>query len=156
MTASAMFSRCRIYRYTLQRAWAPSRGIVMFVGLNPSTADETSDDPTIRRCIRFAMDWGYGGIVVTNLFAYRSTDPRRLLAVTDPIGPDNDRWLAHFSERVGLTVVAWGARGGLHDRDAQVLRSTRKPHCLGFTEAGAPRHPLYIRADTCPVPFVPA
>jgi hypothetical protein len=89
--SGAEFSECQQYRYTLWRTWDSQADRVMFIGLNPSTADETEDDPTIRRCIRFAKDWGYGGILMMNAYAYRSTAPRGLKQVTDPIGPRNGK-----------------------------------------------------------------
>lgn len=146
--ASAEFSACRQYRYELRRTWQAARPAVMFVGLNPSTADELRDDPTVRRCIGFARSWGFGSIVLVNLFAYRSTDPVQLAQVTDPIGPDNDNWIKCACEYVELIVAAWGVHGSLNSRDEAVLSWLPPAHCLGTTKAGAPRHPLYLAADT--------
>lgn len=146
------------YRYALQREWDPDAPRVAFVMLNPSTADATQDDPTIRRCIGFARSWGYGALEVVNLFAYRTTDPEALRRVPDPVGPENDRYILRARHRARETLVAWGNRGVLLGRDRAVLRLLLRGkgavRCLGLTQAGHPRHPLYVRGDTIPVPFV--
>lgn len=111
MVRGAKLSDDRLYRYGLWRKW-DDRPKVMFIGLNPSTADEVEDDPTIRRCIGFANSWGYGGIVVANLFGFRATDPTALQKATDPIGPENDEWLYRLADEAALVVGAWG-NGGL-------------------------------------------
>ena len=98
LESTADFSFCGQYRYTLTRVWSLERGLVLFVGLNPSTADAERDDPTVRRCVGYARRWGFGGVLVANLFAYRATDPRDLLAVSYPIGPRNDEVIAHSQE----------------------------------------------------------
>lgn len=128
-----------------------------FIMLNPSTADAVNDDPTIRRCIRFARDTGYGSLVVGNLFAWRATTPGDLLKVAAPIGPDNDFLLSEIIVRAPLVVCAWGVRGTLLDRDKSVLGMIgsfgKIPHCLGQTRTGQPVHPLYIPADRRPTPM---
>ena len=113
MISGAGFSECRAYRYALWRRWdwQGYANQVMFVGLNPSTADETEDDPTIRRCIRFAKDWGCGSLLMLNAYAWRATKPRDLHAYggyADAIGPDNDEALAYRASQAGLIVAAWG------------------------------------------------
>ena len=145
---SAKLSQCCAYRYTLIRTWDESGPAVMFIGLNPSIADAKIDDPTVRRCVGFARSWGFGKLILTNLFALRSTDPTVLENVPDPVGPDNDHWIAKSSLLADLTVVAWGIHGGLHDRDQEVLTRLQEPYCLGKTKSGAPRHPLYLPADS--------
>ncbi|AYD87330.1 hypothetical protein SEA_VALENTINIPUFF_28 [Microbacterium phage ValentiniPuff] len=141
------------YRYLLTRQWAPPTAPQLtFVMLNPSTADASADDPTIRRCMAFARREGYGGIVVVNLFAYRATDPRRLLDVDDPIGPNNREIL---QSAIGLArhrvVAAWGVDGGTFGREQAIFVehiATRHPlQELGRTKDGHPRHPLYVRGD---------
>jgi hypothetical protein len=122
--------------------------VLVFLMLNPSTADANHDDPTIRRCIGFAKDRGFGGIDVVNLFAWRATRPSELLAVDDPVGPMNDMHIRAASE--GRTIVAaWGAGGSHRDRVAHVWQLIPFEHvvCLGITKHGHPRHPLYVRAD---------
>ena len=133
------------------------KGWVNFIGLNPSTADEETDDPTVRRCINFARNWRYGGCVLTNLFAFRATNPKELRTAADPVGPDNNLFLTTNAERASLVIAAWGVHGRYMQRDARVLRMLSKAdvplHCLGLTKAGHPRHPLYLRAHTKPIPY---
>ena len=148
MHSTAVFSECRRYRYSLLRTWKRGSAKVMFIGLNPSTADEKVDDPTVRRCIGFARQWGYGGMILTNLFAFRSTDPKFLKNVPDPVGPDNDQMIVRCCRSSALVVVAWGAHGALQGRDERVLTLLSAPHCLGVTKSGLPRHPLYLAAST--------
>jgi len=153
---SAVFSPCRTWRYSIYRIWDETKPLLAVVGLNPSTADETLDDPTIRRCIRFARDWGYGGLVMLNLFAFRSTDPAGLRSAQDPIGPDNDQHLLKETEG-RRALCAWGTHGVLQGRGATVaalLKTVgRELVCLGRTKGGHPKHPLYIRADQQPEPW---
>lgn len=154
--SGANFSRCRRYRYTLWRRWSNDGGQVMIIGLNPSTADAKRDDPTIRRCIRFARDWGAGGLVVVNLFAYRATYPVDLKAAPDPIGPRNDYWIRRMAARSQVVVAAWGNHGALMDRAAKVQTMLRgKLCCLRRTAAGQPAHPLYLPAHLTPKPWLP-
>jgi hypothetical protein len=153
MTVSgAIFSIDETYRYALWRRWAEGP-YALFVGLNPSTADATQDDPTVRRCIRFARDWGYAAMFMANLFAYRSTDPRALMDAEDPVGPENDAWLRTLARGAGLTIAAWGVHGKLNDREYKVLVTDALGdyRVLGLTAAGHPRHPLYMRADCRPL-----
>lgn len=152
MNSTAVFSECRQYRYVLRRTWNADQPLVMFIGLNPSTADEFRDDPTVRRCIGFAKSWGYGGLVLTNLFGFRSTHPACLREASDPVGPDNDRWIEHWQFRVDRVVAAWGVHGDLHDRHREVLSRIDSAFCLGLTNHGFPRHPLYLASVT---PLVP-
>jgi len=147
------FSPCRTWRYTLEHVWADGP-LLQVIGLNPSTADETKLDPTLRRVRGFAQAWGYGGFVMTNLFAYRSTDPAAMMDHPDPIGPDNDFHLLATAHRCQATLAAWGVHGRHLDRDQEVFRLLAghglSMMCLGRTKHGAPRHPLYVRADTGP------
>ena len=107
MEATAKFSACRTYRYTLWRIWGGGKRFVQFIGLNPSTADEFKNDPTVRRCIIYAKDWGFDGICMTNLFAYRSTNPAVMKKQAEPIGEENDEWLLEIASRSELIVAAW-------------------------------------------------
>jgi hypothetical protein len=122
---------------------------VNFVLLNPSTATATEDDPTIRRCIGFAERWGYPSLVVTNLFALRSTDPRALRTSRAPVGPDNDHWLMKSAMGADRIVAAWGNHGRYLKRGAKVLwlGLPRPVYCFGLTKVGEPKHPLYLRKD---------
>jgi hypothetical protein len=141
----AVFSECRNYRYTLWRVWDEEIRPLNVIGLNPSTADENVDDPTIRRCIGFARDWGFGGLVMTNLFALRSTDPKILSRVDDPVGARNDHHLM-LAATAGAPLAAWGAHPMAHERAVSVMESLSHldVECLGLTKNGAPRHPLYV------------
>jgi len=150
MHRTAIFSRCKKYRYVLTRKWNAELPPVLFVALNPSIADETIDDPTVRRCVSFAREWGYGGILIANLFAFRSSDPRKLTSTDDPIGPRNDWWLSRLSAESAITIAAWGTHGALSNRAVAVLPSLRNVHHLGLTRDGHPRHPLYLPGTTRP------
>ncbi len=147
--AGARFGGRRRYRYALWRRWDHSRPTCAFVLLNPSTADERDDDPTIRRCVAFARSWGFGGVIVVNLFALRASDPRSLRLARDPVGPANDRALVTHARGADLVVLGWGAHGRLRGRADEVRRLLApvraKLRRLGSTRSGEPRHPLYIR-----------
>jgi hypothetical protein len=159
-TSSATFSGCGKYRYDLRRVWKPGKRVMVFVGLNPSTADQHRDDPTIRRILGFADDWGFGTLLMLNAFAYRSTDPKALASMIarrrDPVGPDNDAVIERVfvEHRADKLVVGWGAHGTLLERGAH-LRSRAlvlhgRPECFGLTGNGQPKHPLYLAASTRP------
>jgi len=146
----ALFFDDRRYRYALWRCWDTDNSPAMFIGLNPSTADEHFDDATIRRCKRFAKDLGYGGLVMANLFALRSTDPQTMLNHNDPIGLHNDKYLMELSRSAGLVIAAWGNHGLHLDRAAAVESLFPKLYCLGTPKKGQPKHPLYLPAITQP------
>ncbi|MEW6777694.1 MAG: DUF1643 domain-containing protein [Bdellovibrionota bacterium] len=149
----ASFSHCGRYRYDLWRSFPNTTGhrTVAFVMLNPSTADAVKNDNTIRRCISFAHDWKCYRLAVVNLFAFRSSNPAGLANVEDPIGPDNDRFITHWIRRADLVIAAWGANKAVAMRKADVvtrLRNYNQIWCLGHTQDGSPRHPLYTPAGT--------
>ena len=150
MLKGAEFSECRTYRYVLWRSWDKSKGYVMFIGLNPSTADEMNDDPTIRRCINFARSWGYGGIYMLNLFAFRATEPKDMKLVYAPVGPGNNRALYHYHSVSKITLACWGTHGAYVNRDRWVKENLNNLYCLGITKNGHPKHPLYLKADLKP------
>lgn len=155
MQRGATFSPCRAYRYELHRVWDAHKPPAMFIGLNPSTADETVDDPTIRRCIAYAQAWGYGGLIMGNLFAFRATDPKVMKAASFPVGGDNDHWLRVNALRAGVVVAAWGTHGAFLDRGLIVKRDLAEVargglHHLKLTKDGYPGHPLYLKADLQP------
>ena len=154
MERGAVFSPCRRYRYALHRVWEPASGVAMFVGLNPSTADEKADDPTIRRCIAFARAWGYGALCMTNLFAYRATDPADMKKAPDPIGWENDSTLSAWAHDAGVVVAAWGAHGTYKRRDQSVRLLVPGLHYLRLTKDGHPGHPLYLPKNLQPVAWV--
>ena len=156
--AGAYISECGRFRYALERHFmdllgAPSRGTVCFVMLNPSTADAFVDDPTIRRCVGFARTWGFGSLVVVNLYAFRATKPDDLAKAGYPIGPENDQVIGQAVTESQLVVAAWGASaepGRVTDVRALIKARGKTVHHLGLTKSGAPRHPLYVRADREP------
>jgi hypothetical protein len=151
----AIISKCGTYRYLLQRFWDAHLESLNFVMLNPSTADASLDDPTIRRCLGFARTLGFGSLEVTNLFGLRSTDPKALRGHADPIGPENDEQIVSSATVCQLTICAWGAHGSYLNRANRVLDLLRKagiaPHVLAVTKDGQPKHPLYLKADLQPV-----
>lgn len=140
------------YRYSLFRGWNRDLPKMVFIMLNPSTADHFEDDPTIRRCINFAKRWGFGSFEVVNLFAYRATNPKELLSCNDPVGKDNDKYIIEALNRADLAVAAWGTKGTLNNRNKQVLSYLTHfdLYCLSLTKEGHPKHPLYIKSDEKP------
>lgn len=162
-----IFSEDRVYRYQLWREFAGEflweggnkmkDGFVLFIGLNPSTADETKDDPTIRRCIAFAKVWGYGALCMANLFAFRATKPKDMMAADDPIGSQNDQILINTAKEAGLVICAWGNGGNFIGRGILVCDMLRdegiQTHHLGLNSDWTPKHPLYLRKDTQPEPY---
>lgn len=151
---TAEFSECGTYRYTLTRLLSsPCRWVrpALFIMLNPSTADATNNDPTIRRCISFAERSGCTHLTVVNLFALRATDPRELKKHHDPVGPFNDRHIAlqimkHHDIVGGLVVAAWGAHPLAKERADYIFKTYGDIKCLGTTMNGSPRHPLYVKS----------
>lgn len=145
---SAQFDGTGIYRYRLTRLWNEALPELTFVMLNPSRADAQQDDPTLRRCIGLAVQWGYGGLVVVNLFAYCTASPQVLKAVVDPIGTNNDSHILHACQTAGPVLLAWGNWGKLYQRDRHVLELLNDNrdclYCLGRNRTGQPRHPLYV------------
>lgn len=158
MPNECVFSPDRRYRYTLIHRWDelldPGRGIA-WICLNPSTADEHQLDPTLRRIRGFSSTWGYAFFVMLNLFAWRATDPAEMKAAADPVGPDNDRWIAHWSDRVDRVMLGWGEHGAHRDRSRQVLDrlDPGKAFCLERNASGQPKHPLYVSRRATPLPF---
>jgi len=144
-SAGAVFSPCRTFRYRLGRVWGDGPTLTV-IGLNPSTADETSNDPTVRRCIAFAMREGCGSLRMLNIFAFRATDPAVMKRAVDPIGPENDMWIMQAID--GPVVAAWGVHGAFLGRGASVARAIPGLLCFGQTKDGHPKHPLYLRADS--------
>lgn len=141
----ASFSRCKQYRYSLSRHWNVGQGRCVFIGLNPSTADASADDPTIRRCMGFARDWGYREMIMVNLFAFRTPHPQLLKAATDPEGAQNRRALKRNCISAERIVAAWGNHGTYQNQDSRmaVIWQGLSVHCFGLTKTGQPLHPLY-------------
>jgi len=150
---SAIISECRKYRYELRRIWQQKLGLICWVMLNPSTADANFDDPTIRRCMGYTARWGYGGIIVVNLFALRATNPKELYKSNDPKGPENYHYIFRASWGSKLTIVAWGTHGKHLNQNKIVLAQLTNPHYLILTKNGDPHHPLFLRKDLEPKPY---
>lgn len=147
----ATLSPCGKYRYRLQRQWAAGDHTVLWIMLNPSTADATNDDPTIRRCIAFSKAWGYEGLMVGNLFAWRATDPSELLAgEIRPGEAENILHLREMAQGSGLIVAGWGAHKAATPAATQAVWKAlgKNLWCLGHTKSRAPRHPLYVPSAT--------
>lgn len=151
MKSGATFSPCRKWRYTLWREWDSELPTMCVIGLNPSTADETKDDPTIRRCIGFARDWGFGKLTMLNIFAWRDTDPRGMKAAAEPVGADNDMAIIVATNTHHLTIAAWGVHGAFKDRGEEVRAMLQEVYHLGLTKDGHPKHPLYLPKSVKPV-----
>lgn len=154
MITGATFSPCRRYRYALWREWDATLPTVVFCGLNPSTADESKDDPTIRRELGYALDWRFGRLVKVNAYGWRDTDPKKMLLAEDPTGPENVATVVHCATQGALFVAAWG--NNIRERDAFFLRAALRRagvtiHVLRLTGKGNPEHPLYLPRSLRPV-----
>lgn len=149
--SGAAFSPCRRYRYRLWRRW-DERPLVNWIMLNPSTANEIDNDPTVARCQRRSIDLGFGGLIVTNLFAFRATDPKSMKAAADPVGPENNDALLGAAREAGLIVCGWGSHGTYSGRSEEVryLLGHRKLNFLRLTKGGEPQHPLYLPYELRP------
>lgn len=160
VTTSAVLSECGKYRYSLTRVWDDNKPRVLFIMLNPSTADAEKDDPTIRRCIGFAKDWGYGGIYVVNLFSLRATNPKDLLTAPFVVGVENEKWFRRMSSLANLVVCAWG-NSSIVNKFQKRLDHTWKPlswiskplHYIELSNDGTPKHPLYLLKHLTPKPY---
>ncbi|MEL6959679.1 MAG: DUF1643 domain-containing protein [Pseudomonadota bacterium] len=156
--STAVYSDCERYRYSLTRVWDADGRRVNFVMLNPSTATEVQNDPTVERCERRARALGYGSFAVTNIFAWRDTDPRAMRRADDPVGDGNDAAILDCAAWADDVVAAWGTHGAYLDRGAAVqalLRSSARPlFHLGLSQAGHPKHPLYIAYSQQPQPWI--
>ncbi|MEM9247442.1 MAG: DUF1643 domain-containing protein [Pseudomonadota bacterium] len=153
----AVYSPCELYRYALTRIWAPEGRKLLCVMLNPSTATEVQNDPTVERCERRARALGYGAFRVCNIFAFRATDPKVMRAAADPIGPENDAAIAEGAAWSDSILCAWGSHGAHLERGpavAALLRTTGRPLThVGLTKGGHPRHPLYVGYAVQPEPW---
>lgn len=154
--SGAAISQDGKYRYALWRKWAPGP-VCPWIMLNPSTADATQDDPTIRRCLGYARDWGFSGIVVVNLFSLRATDPAELRAARDPIGPETAMYHWNILKLCSRVVCAWGAHGSINGRGREVKVNLNLigvlPYVLKLTKGGEPAHPLYLKGNLIPEPW---
>ncbi|QXE21229.1 hypothetical protein B5S50_08370 [Clostridium sp. 001] len=156
MIKGAVMDQSGKYRYSLWRIWNKNKPRATFIMLNPSTADDKIDDPTIRRCIGFAKSWGCGSIQVVNLFAFRATNPKSLRTTINPVGPENDKYIIDALKESDFIIAAWGTKGSLFNRDKELIRilgNKYKLKCLAITKYGYPKHPLYAKSDIAPVNF---
>jgi hypothetical protein len=150
--SGALFSSCRRWRYLLWRRWDEGLPVANFLMLNPSTADEFQLDPSCTRARLYAERWGYGSLIVTNLFGWRATDPAAMKAVRDPVGRGNDRAILRAAQEADLVVCAWGNHGAHRERSAKVLSLLKgvELHVLRINGAGEPAHPLYLPGSLRP------
>jgi hypothetical protein len=151
--AGATFSPCRRWRYLLWRRWDEAKPVANFLMLNPSTADERKLDPTCSRARDYAERWGYGALIVTNVFAFRNTNPNQMKAAKDPVGPGNDAAIVKAARESALVVCAWGNHGAFLARSSQVraLLKNQKLHALRVNANGEPAHPLYLPGRLEPI-----
>lgn len=156
-SASAVISDDEVRRYALRRCWDRELPAVFFLMLNPSTADAAQDDPTIRKCIGFAKSWGYGSLLVGNLWPYRSFDPSRLMSHFDcgEIDEDNEWWICAMHASAHATIAAWGVADIFkYEQGSPAARTLLNTYCLKRTKNGSPQHPLYIPGETTPIEFL--
>lgn len=147
--SGAILNEERTHRYKLWRRWDSSKGMILFIGLNPSRGDETYNDPTIIRCCKFAQDWGYGGIYFGNLYSFRTPLPSELIKnIETAKNADTDRHLIHMINDAKIVVAAWGRWSFIEDRSDQVLSIIPEPFCMGTNQDGSPKHPLYLSKST--------
>lgn len=161
MISGAKFSKCKLYRYALWRIWNKTKQeesdtkMLLFLMLNPSTADEIKNDPTVERCEIRAKEYGFDGLFVANIFAFRSTDPAGLKTTKDPVGPYNDYWIKNLAYLSHQIICGWGNHGKYKDRGKQVCKMLRDngylPYALQINRDGSPKHPLYIGYDKKPI-----
>lgn len=153
MISRALYSRCERYRYGLERVWGEGP-MLLYIMLNPSTADETRNDPTIERCQRRATQLGFGAMRIGNLFAWRATRPQDLRRAKSPVGAENDALLRDWQGAADLTLAAWGVHGAHLGRGKEMAAALAGDvHHLGLTRAGHPRHPLYVSYTVAPAPW---
>ena len=151
-SSGAAFSACRRWRYLLWRRWDETKPIANFLMLNPSTADEVKLDPSCTRARIYAERWGYGALIVTNLFGWRATDPAEMKAARDPVGRGNDRAILAAAREAAIVVCAWGNHGAHRNRSSEVrkLLGRTRLHILRMNDSGEPAHPLYLPAALTP------
>ena len=154
--AGAAFSRCRRWRYLLWRRWDEAKPVANFLMLNPSTADEVQLDPSCTRARNYAARWGFGGLLITNIFAWRATDPEEMKAVRDPVGRGNDAAILRAAREAAIVVCAWGNHGAHRERGSNVLQFLKKnsvqvSYLRINKTTGHPAHPLYLPGTLKPL-----
>lgn len=156
VASPAVFDDSRLHRFFLWREWSGGNGeFCQFIGLNPSTADETVDDPTVRRCVNYAKFWGYSALCMTNIFSFRATDPKKMFAAPFPNLAENDASIALAASKAAIVIAAWGTNGKAwgrgHDVLGIVLKERKELHALRVTKNGYPAHPLYLPSRLSPI-----
>jgi hypothetical protein len=156
--SGASFSPCRIWRYVLWRTWGDLHGSrCAFIGLNPSTADEEVNDPTVTRCMGFAERWGFHGMYMLNLFSFRATDPKEMKLAEQPVGPADDVTLRHYAGLADRVVCCWGNHGAHRKRSDAVRKLLssldREVCCFKINGTGEPVHPLYLPNAQLLIPY---
>ena len=157
MQRGAILSSCKKHRLQLWREWNSNLPKVLFIMLNPSTADHEQDDPTLRRCMDFAKQWGYGGLYIGNLYSFRAADPRTLLKVSKFSHRDNYKHISTMAQQCQLLVCAWGNYPIIKKLGTplNILKQlNQKLHCIALSKTGTPKHPLYLKKSLTPIPFV--
>lgn len=153
MKKDAILSEDRKYRYVLSRIWDESKPLVVIIGLNPSTADEKDDDNTIKKCINFSKNWGYGGLYMLNLFAFVATAPSDMFNASSPIGEENSKYIEKYSKLSDKVICAWGNNGNFKNRSKEVLLNIENKFYLKLNKTGEPAHPLYLNKNLIPIKF---
>lgn len=153
MKKDAILSEDRKYRYVLSRIWDESKPLVVIIGLNPSTADEKDDDNTIKKCINFSKNWGYGGLYMLNLFAFRATAPSDMFNASSPIGEENSKYIEKYSKLSDKVICSWGNNGNFKNRSKEVLLNIENKFYLKLNKTGEPAHPLYLNKNLIPIKF---
>lgn len=150
------FSDDELYRYAWVASWGKGKPL-MVVGLNPSTADENQTDPTVAKCVQYAKDWKFPGLIMANAFAYRSTDPKKLYELEDPVGERNDFYLKELSTFAGCVLLAWGNHATYRNRSENILKlfNGLELFCLKTNKNGEPAHPLYLKKSIKPIHYIP-
>ena len=151
MKKDAIISTDKKYRYSLSRIWNEKLPLVAFVGLNPSTADDKIDDPTLIRCIAYAKKWQYGGVYMINLFAYRATEPSEMKNAIEPVGEENTEHIKKVISNVDKVICAWGNDGAFLNQNKMILSLIETPYCLKVNKTGEPAHPLYLKKTLEPI-----
>lgn len=145
MLRKAIISEDTNYRYELSRVFDETKPMIVFIGLNPSTADANIDDPTIKKCLNYAKNWWYGWFYMWNLFAYRATEPKNMMKVFDPIWKENDIYLKSIFEKGEKIICCWWEYGTFQNRAQEVLKNIPTPYYLKLNKSGQPGHPLYLK-----------
>ncbi len=143
----AIYSDDEKYRYTLSRTWDGKKQKILFIGLNPSTATELKNDPTVTRMMNFAKKWDFGTATVCNVFAFRATHPKDLKTQIDPVGQDNDINLQQEINKADKIIAAWGNHAKFQNRSREIQKFLKNFEHFGLTNQGEPRHVLYLPSD---------